>query len=89
MNVLVADSQERRSVALYRTASGDPEAVWSALQDGSENGLLSDAIPAGSLILRGQEELHGRMISGQERGGAEAKSEEPRILANRDDLRRG
>ncbi len=35
VNILVADSQERRSVALYRTASGAPEAVWSALQDGS------------------------------------------------------
>ena len=35
VNLIVADSQERRSVALYRTASGDPDSIWAAVQDGA------------------------------------------------------
>ncbi len=35
VNVIVADSQERRSIALYRTAAGDPATIWAAVQNGA------------------------------------------------------
>lgn len=35
VNLMVADSQERRSIALYRTAAGDPDAIWADVQSGA------------------------------------------------------
>ncbi len=35
INLMITDSQERRSIALYRTASGDPDTIWAAVQGGA------------------------------------------------------
>ncbi len=35
VSLVVTDSQERRSIALYRYASGDPDAIWAQLQAGA------------------------------------------------------
>ncbi len=57
-SLVVADSQTRRSTALYRYASGDPDEVWRAMQAGavivSEPYAFRRRLPAqgGSVVLR-------------------------------------
>jgi putative ABC transport system permease protein len=35
VSLVVADSQERRSLSLYRTATGTPDEIWAAVQNGA------------------------------------------------------
>jgi putative ABC transport system permease protein len=35
VSLVVADSQERRSISLYRTATGTPDEIWAAVQNGA------------------------------------------------------